>query len=121
MLVKVQAENVTNQAGTAPSEIDIPLSGDHTGAMTFDWQWQHRALTDQFGGELRTFHGDDVSSATTIRYPLFLPAPDPGPRPGTTSPSASPPTRWHLVGRTDTAGAVGDATRRLQPTQLLSG
>jgi hypothetical protein len=79
--VQVEIDDNPKQQGSSPDTINVPLSGEHTGGMLFDWQWQHRQLGDQFGGELRMFYGKDSASANTVRYPLFVPASDPGPRP----------------------------------------
>jgi hypothetical protein len=79
--VQVEIDAIQQQQGSYPDTIDVPLSGAHTGGMVFDWQWKHRQLGEQFGGELRMFYGKDRVSANPIRYPLFVPAPDPGPRP----------------------------------------
>lgn len=76
----VQSDGTQEQAGTPLDAIGVPLSGAHTGGMLFDWQWVHRQLGDEFGGELRMFYGKDNTSANAVRYPLFVPPPDPGPR-----------------------------------------
>lgn len=45
----------TQQQGSEPAQIVVPLSGAGTGGLLFDWQWQHLQLQSLFGGELRLF------------------------------------------------------------------
>lgn len=75
----------TQQQGSKPAQIVVPLSGPGTGGLVFDWQWQQRQLQAQFGGELRLFFGaantPSGANATLVRYPLLSPPPKPSPRP----------------------------------------
>src|SRR5439155_21655888 len=59
----------------------VSLFGGRVGALTFPWQWSHAMLQDQFGGELRLFHGATAATARAVRVPVFTPAPPPGPLP----------------------------------------
>jgi hypothetical protein len=67
--------------GTRPQEILLPLDGLDRGTMTMAWDWDHYQLGRDLGGNLRMFYGADVQSASVAQYPLFTPAPDPGPFP----------------------------------------
>ncbi|MFY9608925.1 MAG: hypothetical protein WAU45_09965 [Blastocatellia bacterium] len=67
--------------GTRPQEILLPLDGLDRGTMTMAWDWDHYQLGRDLGGNLRMFYGADAQSASVAQYPLFTPAPDPGPFP----------------------------------------
>lgn len=79
--VQVKKNTIAQPAGSEPSEVFLPLTGNHGGAMILDWDWDHYALGQDFGGNQRVFYGASAESAQYAQYPLFTPAPDPGPRP----------------------------------------
>lgn len=81
LTVVVIEDGNPEEQGSYPDLIDIPLSGLHTGGMQFEWQWEHRKLQDQFGGELRMFYSSDSASVATVRYPMFMPPGRPSTRP----------------------------------------
>lgn len=77
--VIVITDSIPKQSGSLPELITVPLSGQHTGGLLFDWNWRYWELGNQFGGELRMFYGNDQTQAAVIRYPLFEPPRAPGP------------------------------------------
>lgn len=73
--LQIQIKIGVNQPpqGTKPDDILVPLTGVGAGGMRFEWSWQHRQLSEQFGGDLRLFYGSGEDTST-LRYPLLSPA-----------------------------------------------
>jgi hypothetical protein len=81
IVVQFERNQNPQPIGTRPEEILLPLDGLHRGTLTLAWVWDHYQLGNDLGGNLRIFYGADAASASVAQYPLFTPAPDPGPFP----------------------------------------
>lgn len=81
ILVQFDRNQTPQPIGTRPQEILLPLDGPYRGTLTLAWEWDHYQLGQDLGGNLRMFFGADRESASVAQYPLFAPAPDPGPIP----------------------------------------
>lgn len=81
ILVQFDRNENPQPIGTRPQEILLPLDGPYRGTLTLAWEWDHYQLGQDLGGNLRMFFGANAESASVAQYPLFVPAPDPGPIP----------------------------------------
>ncbi|CAA0081677.1 Uncharacterised protein [BD1-7 clade bacterium] len=79
LVVQVKETGVPQPVGSNPSEVLIPLAGDQRGSMILAWDWGHYSLSQHYGGSQRLFFGNSTEKAEVAQYPLFIPAPDPGP------------------------------------------
>ncbi|GGX64097.1 hypothetical protein GCM10007385_36640 [Tateyamaria omphalii] len=79
ILVQIVENDLPQPVGTRPTQVVLPLSGNHRGTLTFAWDWSHYELGQQYAGLQRIFYGPDAAGADAAQYPLFTPASDPGP------------------------------------------
>ncbi|WP_299205035.1 hypothetical protein [uncultured Tateyamaria sp.] len=77
--VQIVENDLPQPVGTRPTQVVLPLSGNHRGTLTFAWDWSHYELGQQYAGLQRVFYGPEATGADAAQYPLFTPASDPGP------------------------------------------